>query len=150
MQDMKQKSAGSASPAEKKIVLPAELPRVAEAIGFVEDTLTEGGCPQPVVFKMNIVTDEIFSNICKFAYPDGSGNAVIRASVDVAAKKARLIFSDSGVDFDPLGRERPDTALPAEERPVGGLGILMVRKMMDEVSYERRGGENILTLVKNF
>ena len=92
-----------------------------------------------------MAVDEIFSNIARY-----SGAAVATLGCAAEEGRATLRFSDNGRPYDPTGNPDPDTALSAEERDIGGLGIFMVKKLMDEVTYEYADGLNILTLVKRW
>jgi anti-sigma regulatory factor (Ser/Thr protein kinase) len=95
--------------------------------------------------QIAVVVDEIFSNIANYAYGDGTGYATVRVSA-VAVGEIFLEFVDSGAPYNPLEKEDPDITLSAEERGIGGLGIFMVKKMMDSVEYRREDGKNILTM----
>ncbi len=117
-----------------------EVPRLTE---YIETTLEENGTSMPTVMKMNIAFDEIFSNIVKFS---GATYAKICCGVD--KEQAYLIFEDDGVAYNPLEQEEPDITLSAEDREIGGLGIFMVKKSMDEVDYQYIDGKNILSLRK--
>ena len=83
------------------------------------------------------------------ANPDGAAIALVEASGKEAPAAVTITFADRGVPYDPLAREDPDIHLPVEERGVGGLGICMTERLMDDVSYEYKDGQNILTLKKN-
>ena len=93
-----------------------------------------------------IAAEEIFVNIASYAYGQETGSAEIRMTVEDGC--AGIEFRDSGTPFDPLAKADPDVTLPAEERQIGGLGIFMVKKSMDDVQYRYEGGENILTIRK--
>lgn len=122
----------------------SELPQVT---GFVEEQLEAWDCPMKATMQITVCVEEIFVNIASYAYPAGTGKA--RLDMDNKDGIISIIFSDSGTPFDPLAVKEPDITLPAEERGVGGLGILMVRKTMDEVAYAFRDGRNILTIKKH-
>ncbi len=128
-----------------KITVKPEMDSVERVLGFVEDTLRKAGTPEKILVKMNIVTDEIFSNIVRY-----SGAAQASVEVAVADGEARLIFTDDGRPYDPTQKPDPDTTAPAEEREIGGMGIFIVKKFMDRVDYLCRDGRNILTLTKRF
>ena len=98
--------------------------------------------------QLIISCDEIFTNIASYAYPDGKGDVAITVEFVSETRSLRIIFSDSGIAFDPLAISEPDTSSALSERKVGGLGMFMVKKMMDSVEYCRQDGKNILTLTK--
>ena len=132
----------NASSAMKKIQLTPTLDKLPEATAFFEDTLSAADVPMKAVARVNIAVDEIFSNIAQY-----SGASSVTLGCALSEGKATLRFSDNGRPYDPTEKPDPDTTLSAEERDIGGLGIFMVKKIMDEVSYEYTDGLNILTLV---
>ena len=96
-----------------------------------------------------IAADEIFSNIAEYAYPDGSGTVEVQLAANLDGSELSLIFADRGIPFDPLATTPPDTAAPLADRRIGGLGIHVVRRLMDRVAYRRTDdGRNLLTLTK--
>ena len=101
-----------------------------------------------VQMQIDIAVEEIFTNIARYAYAPGEGSAVIGVLAEPG--RAEITFSDTGMPYNPLLREDPDVTLAAEEREIGGLGIFMVKKTMDEMRYEYSTGQNLLTLVKTF
>ena len=122
------------------------LPRVQS---FVEEYLETAGCPLKTRVQIGVVVEEIFVNIAHYAYAPGTGRAAVRVELSGNPVSITITFLDSGVPYNPLDRPDPDITLPAEERPVGGLGIYITKKTMDRVFYEYRDGKNILTLQKN-
>ena len=110
--------------------------------------LEAAGCPARAQMQIGVAVEEFFVNIASYAYGEGSGRARIR--VEAFGDHAVITLTDSGVAYDPLAKEDPDTALAAEQRPIGGLGIFMAKKMMDEIRYERKDGCNILTMIKRY
>ena len=112
------------------------------------DTFAEDyGIPEKVRLKMNVVFDELLTNIISYAYQDNKEHD-IGIKVELSADRLKVSMVDDGVPFNPLGVETPDTELPLEERKIGGLGIHLVRKMMDKVSYRRRIHKNVITVVE--
>jgi anti-sigma regulatory factor (Ser/Thr protein kinase) len=99
--------------------------------------------------QIDISVEEIFVNISQYAYPGGVGYADIQISGSSADGRFIIVFRDRGIPYDPLRKSDPDITLGAEDRPIGGLGIFMVKKNMDKLEYSRSGGENILTMTKN-
>ena len=111
------------------------------------DTFAEDyGIPEKVRLKMKVVFDELLTNIISYAYQDNKEHD-IGIKVELSADRLKVSMVDDGVPFNPLGLETPDTELPLEERKIGGLGIHLVRKMMDKVSYRRRIHKNVITVV---
>jgi sigma-B regulation protein RsbU (phosphoserine phosphatase) len=112
------------------------------------DTFCEHyGIPKQVRLKMHVVFDELLTNIVSYAYPDKNDHD-IGIKVELSADRLKVSMVDDGVPFNPLGVETPDTELPLEQRKIGGLGIHLVRKMMDKVSYRRRIDKNVITVVE--
>ena len=121
------------------------LESLAQVLEFFEGILTEQGAPTRVIYQVNVAADEIFSNIARY-----SGATEAQVSCETEEDQVVLRFTDNGRPYDPTKQEEPDTTLSAEERSIGGLGIYMVKKTMDEVSYEYADGRNHLTLVKKW
>ena len=123
------------------------LPKVLQ---FVEAELTGFDCPARVCNQICIAVEEIFVNIAKYAYEPGmEGQATIRCTVNRDPLQVIVQFEDNGKPYNPLEHVAADTSLSPEEREIGGLGILMVRKSMTSVIYEYKNGANILTIQKN-
>ena len=99
--------------------------------------------------QVDMAVEEIFVNIARYAYQPGTGEAGDQLRPPPASRSSVTVrFADSGRPYDPLRRADPDITLSAEERAVGGLGILMVKKLMDETAYEYVDGKNVLTIKK--
>ena len=122
------------------------LPRVA---AFVDSHLEAISCPTKAQMQIGVAVEEIFVNIANYAYHPDRGNATVRVEVSENPVCVTITFVDHGVPYDPLAKEDPDVTLSAEDRDVGGLGIFMTKQIMDDVAYEYRDGQNILTLKKN-
>ena len=99
--------------------------------------------------QIAIAIDELFGNIAHYAYNPEIGQATVRVEVVEDPLSVVITFIDNGVPYDPLAKADPDTTLSAEERDIGGLGIYMVKKSMDEIAYEYKDGQNILKIKKN-
>jgi sigma-B regulation protein RsbU (phosphoserine phosphatase) len=113
------------------------------------DTFAEDyGIPEKVRLKINVVFDELLTNIISYAYQDNKEHD-IGIKVELSADRLKVSMVDDGIPFNPLGVETPDTELPLEERKIGGLGIHLVRNMMDKVSYRRRIDKNVITVVEH-
>lgn len=132
----------------KELVLQASADRLEEVQEFVRGEMEAAGSSLKAISQVEIAVEEIYINIANYAYPFGGGEAAIRCETDREAPKITIQFLDAGTPFDPLAKEDADISLSAEERSVGGLGILMVKKLMDEVTYCYEEGKNILTIVK--
>ncbi len=128
--------------------LDAEVEKLPVLLEFLDRHLTEVDCPAKAQMQLAVAAEEVFVNIASYAYAPGHGKATVCLELSEGPRMAMLTFTDAGMPFDPLGREDPEVTLSAEERDVGGLGILMTKKLMDEVSYEYRDGKNVLTLKK--
>ena len=133
----------------KELNLEATLENVETVTRFVEEQLEAVGCPIKAQMQINIAIDELFSNIARYAYNPETGPATVRVEVMKEPMEVVITFIDNGVPYDPLSREDPDTTLSAEERDIGGLGIFLVKKNMDEVAYEYKNGQNILRIRKD-
>lgn len=132
----------------KRMILSAEVSRLDELIDFINAELEEHGLPMKTIMQIDIAVDEIFGNIANYAYAPDVGEAAVTIDVEQNPPCAVIRFADRGRPFDPLKKPDPDVTLGIEEREIGGLGIYMVKKSMDEVSYVYEDGQNILTMRK--
>lgn len=139
----------------KELTIEAKTEKLDEVLAFQEMFLDEIGCTPKAGMQLAIAMEEMFVNIAHYAYektgvPESERLAQIRLEeTSYEGKKAvRVRLSDGGVPYNPLAKEDPDTTLSAEERPIGGLGIYMVKKSMDDVAYEYLDGKNVFTMIK--
>ena len=133
----------------KTITVPALTEQLDTVLEFVQGELDQINCSTKICNQIAIAVEEIFVNIAHYAYRPDVGDATIRCQVSTQGQPQITIeFLDSGKPYDPLKNNEPDTTLPAEERRIGGLGIFMVKRLMDTVQYDYRDGKNILTLQK--
>lgn len=131
-----------------ELELEAQRQNLPEVLSFIEEK-TEPLCPSPKAgMQLALAAEEVFVNISDYAYAPGQGKAWVRVELDPENNEAVITFSDEGRPFDPTAKEEPSVTLPAEQRKPGGLGIFLVKKLMDGVSYEYRGGKNVLTVRK--
>ena len=100
--------------------------------------------------QIELAVEEIFVNIAKYAYSPEVGRAKVRVELEQDPLKVIITFIDQGMPYDPLAKEDPDVTLSAEQRDIGGLGIFLTKQTMDDVEYEYKEGQNILTIKKNF
>ncbi len=135
---------------EREMTIEASVSNLDDVLAFVDAHLEEAGCGMKTQMQLDVAVEEIYVNIAHYAYAPQTGMAKISVDIDTDKRQIVIEFRDSGVEFDPLAKPDPDTTLSAEERQIGGLGIYMVKKSMDDVTYSRESGENILTLYKNY
>lgn len=121
-----------------------------KAIEFVDEMLEEYGCGMKEQMAIDVAVDELFANIAHYAYNPETGYATVKVDVVKDPLSVEITFVDNGKSYDPLARADPDTTLSIEDREIGGMGIFIVKKSMDAVSYEYKDGKNILTIKKNF
>ena len=115
-------------------------------IGSVIEQLEAVDRPMKAQMQLEVAVEELFVNTAHYAYAPETGNAAIRT--EITADTTEVTFIDSGMPYDPLAKPDPDVTLSAEERQIGGLGIYMVKKSMNDVRYEYTDGKNMLTIVK--
>jgi sigma-B regulation protein RsbU (phosphoserine phosphatase) len=140
---------GSGAKNMYEITVDAKVDALSEVLAFIDKHVEEMGFGMKTQMQIDIAVEEIFVNIASYAYPNGDGTATISVSESTSPTAIRITFVDSGIPYNPLVKEDPDITLGAEEREIGGLGIFMVKKSMDDVNYEYTHGHNRLTLVKN-
>lgn len=133
----------------KKIDIEAKSKNLEKVMQFVTDELEKTDCSLRAKMQIEIAVEEIFVNIANYAYGPESGLASIRVEVKEDPVVVKLVFVDNGKPYDPIAKKDPDITLSAEEREIGGLGIFLAKKNMDEIHYEYKDGQNILTLIKN-
>jgi anti-sigma regulatory factor (Ser/Thr protein kinase) len=129
-----------------KIILPAKLENLKFMIKFIQEGAERQGFDKKESNQIQTASEEALVNIINYAYPDKEGN--IEINYDASDNKRSVIeIIDCGIPFDPLTLPKPDINASIEDRKIGGLGIYMMRKIMDEVNYKRKQGKNILTLI---
>lgn len=131
-----------------ELIVEAKLDNLAQVLQFVDSRLEEEDCPIGVQMKIDVAVEELFVNIASYAYAPGSGSATVRMEVEEDPKTVVITFVDCGVPYDPLAKEDPDVTLSINDREIGGLGIFMVKKSMDDMIYEYENGQNVLTIRK--
>ena len=131
----------------KDITVEAKVENIDVVTNFVNDILEENCCPMKIQMQIDVVIDEIFANISYYAYGADGGKASVQAGIEKGM--IVLVFIDQGIPYNPLENKDPDITLNLGEREIGGLGIYMVKKIMDEVSYEYMDGQNILRMRKS-
>ncbi|MFA5362647.1 MAG: ATP-binding protein [Candidatus Omnitrophota bacterium] len=130
-----------------ELVLPAILKNLDPLMAFITDAAGKMGFDDKKIFHIKLASEEILVNIINYAYPGGQGD--IEIIVNSRGAEALVVaIADRGIAFDPLSLPEPDISAPLEKRTIGGLGVFLARKLMDEVTYRREEGRNILTFVK--
>lgn len=132
----------------QEMTVEATLANIPAVTDFVDAQLEALGCPPKIVMQINIAIDELFGNIAHYAYNPETGPATVRVEVDDEPMTVLITFIDHGKPYDPLAAADPDTTLSAEARKIGGLGVFLVKKTMDDISYEYKNGQNILHIKK--
>lgn len=132
---------------QRTLTLPNDIETVPQLNEFIDAVADELGLDMSLGMSLNLAIEEAVVNVMDYAYPQGEMGEV---KIDVEADDEFLTFiiSDAGIPFDPTKKEDADTTLSAEERPIGGLGIFLVKQLMDEIVYEYAGNRNVLTVKK--
>lgn len=133
----------------KELVMTNGLEEVSRLPLFLEEIVGETGMGAAEVMSLNVALEEALVNVIRYAYPrTGIGKIVLSFAWDEKSRKLCFYLKDWGMAFDPLTVPEADVTLSLEERPIGGLGIFLMRKLMDEVTYKREGDCNMLTMKK--
>lgn len=119
-----------------------------DVLMFIDGELEKLDCSMKVQMQIDLSVEEIFINIASYAYFPDTGMAFISFESENGGSTIVISFTDTGVPYNPLEKDDPDITLTSEERQVGGLGIFLVKKNMDEVYYKYENGNNVLTMKK--
>ena len=138
-------SSGAVLP-DARLTLKAEIEEFEKLRIWLHGIAMKLKLPDKITSQLMIAADEVFSNIAAYAYPGSSGMATVSAEQN--GSLLQLAFTDTGKPFDPLGNAEPDIKSPLDQRQIGGLGIFVVKKLMDKVEYRRENDQNILVLTK--
>ena len=131
----------------RRLVLPNDIETIPQLNEFIDSVAEEVGLEMSLTMSLNLALEEAVVNVMEYAYPEGQkGNVEIEVTAD--QQRMTFVITDTGIAFDPTTKEDADTTLSAEERPIGGLGIFMVRQLMDVIEYKRKDNKNVLTLRK--
>lgn len=131
-----------------ELTVTAAVENIEKVTEFVNEALERLHCPTKALMQIDIAIDELFGNIAKYAYGVNSGDVTVSVESSDDLRAVTITFADGGIAYDPLSAAEPDVTLCAEDRPIGGLGIYMVKKSMDEVSYRYENGKNVLSIKK--
>ena len=132
----------------KELDIEALIDNLDTVRQFVDAELEAADCLPKIQMQIDLAVEEIFVNIANYAYDPETGPATVRVEVNPDHSVVSITFIDHGVPYDPLAKEDPNVKLSADDRAVGGLGIFLVKKTMDDIRYEYVNGSNILTIVK--
>ena len=132
----------------KELTVDAIVENVATVTDFVNEELEALDCPMKAQIQIDVAIDELFSNICFYAYVPDTGSATVQVEEVKEPKSVVITFIDKGKPYNPLEKDDPDVTLAAEDRKIGGLGIFLVKKTMDDVRYIYQDGQNILSIEK--
>ena len=132
---------------EKSIILANDISEVSRLYEFIEEVGNDFSLTPDIVFNLNLVLEEAVVNIINYAYPK-EDHQHIYLSAKMRDDSIVLVLTDTGKEFDPTAAPEADVTLSADEREIGGLGIFLIRQIMNEVKYERIEGKNVLTLEK--
>jgi len=136
----------------KELTVEADVKNLDKVLLFLGERLDALGCSSRAKMQIEVALEEIFVNVASYAYEKSERETdIVSISVENSTEPLRVevTITDSGIPFDPLAKEDPDVTLTAEQRKIGGLGIYMVKKSMDQVRYEYRDGKNVLTFRKD-
>ena len=137
------------------LTIEANTDNLDRVLSFVDQRLEELDCSMKVQMQIDLAIEEVYVNVAQYAYqhlpPEERGKGMVSICVEDQEnpKRVEVTFADEGIPFDPLAKEDPDVTLNADSRPIGGLGIFMVKKSMDSVEYEYKDGKNILKFRKD-
>lgn len=133
----------------KKLKVKADRNNLLKVQAFIDEQLEAADCPMATQIAIDVAVEELFINIASYAYSGKTGTATVQVKIHKKPLSAEITFIDSGKQYDPLAEADPDITLAAKDRKKGGLGIFMVKNSMDDMKYEYKDGQNVLTMIKN-
>lgn len=132
---------------ERSITLANDIAEISKLATFIEEIGEAFELTPDVIFNLNLVIEEAVVNVINYAYPKEEHQSIY-LSANLHEDSIVFVLTDTGKEFDPTQAPEADITLSAEERPIGGLGIFLIRQIMNEVKYQRIDGKNVLTLEK--
>ena len=132
---------------KRRLTIKNEVDELTKLPEFVDTVCEEAGVDMALIASLNLALEEAATNVVLYAYDGGTGFVDIDAIY--TPQQLKFVITDTGIPFDPTQMKDADITLSAEERPIGGLGIFLVRQIMNTVHYERVNDHNVLTLIKN-
>lgn len=134
----------------EKLTIEATVENLPVVTEFITSSLEERDCSMKIIMQMELVIEEIFVNVASYAYRPNIGMVTVTKEFSDDPQAITFSFTDSGFAYNPLEHEDPDVTAELDERGIGGLGIFLVKKNVNEIFYERKDGQNILTMKKLF
>ena len=128
--------------------IPAKVELIDQMINPIISSLEEIAIEHKKVYQVTLALEEIFANIAKYAYPSNDGMIDISYEISEDKKQLKIVIRDKGIAFNPLAKEDPDLDASVAERKIGGLGIYIVKNIIDDIKYQRINNENVLELIK--
>jgi serine/threonine-protein kinase RsbW len=132
---------------EKSIILANDIAEIGKLAQFIEEIGEDFSLSPDIVFNLNLVLEEAVVNVINYAYPKEEHQSIY-LSAKLLEDSIVFVLTDTGLEFDPTKAPDADITLSADDRPIGGLGIFLIRQIMNQVKYERIDGKNVLTLEK--
>ncbi len=136
------------NPGADILELEATVTNMHKVLEFIDKHLEAADCSLRIQMQIDVAVEEWFVNIAHYAYAPGHGMAAVAMEIKGDPAAAYITFADRGMKYNPLAKDDPDVTLSAEERKIGGLGIFLIKKSMDDVTYEYKDGANVLTIKK--
>ena len=133
---------------KKEIKIKNQVGELEKVNQFVEEIGEELGLDMELQMNLNLVLEEMVSNVIFYAYPKGTPEE-IELAAESDGKELTFVLSDNGIEFDPTAKEDADPDINPMERDIGGMGIYIVKNIMNKVTYQRLEGKNLLTMQKN-
>ena len=134
----------------KSLTVKATIENLDDVVAFIDKELENTGCGMKAEMQINIAVEELFVNVAHYAYAPGTGDITITISIHEYPPTAEITLTDSGKPYNPLSKKDPDVNQSAEQRAIGGLGIFMVKKTMDLITYDYVDGQNVVKIFKHF
>lgn len=134
----------------KQVILKSALENVEVLTNIIDSELESVDCSPKTMMQIDVAIDEIFSNIVNYGYDCENEEIEIRYDINAKSKIVSITFVDSGKKYNPLEKDDPNVKAEIEDRKIGGLGIFIVKKTMDEMMYKYENNKNYLTIIKKF
>ena len=133
----------------KELTVKADRNNLLAVQAFIDEELEAADCPLATQITIDVAVEELFVNVADYAYGGKTGKVTVQVTLHEDPLAVEITFIDCGKQYDPLAKPDPDVTLAAKERKKGGLGIFMVKNSMDDMKYEYKDGQNVLTLTKS-